>query len=276
MVNRRTSNILVICYKVNNLKSYKKFKSQILRIENIAKLKHIYIKNGWKEKTDSGDNQFDRFCQLLACFNEDQQNLIIDLTNDFIQVGLSNYIPLYTHTFELLLKELPDDKLHNKLVFFPAIMPDDMNKSKSAQALLYMIKGELNSFQNKTTSLYLRVIDNYNMLEMEKDKDKCFISIVDDFIGTGQTMLGIVEKLEHIGFLKEQIYATALVAQEMGIKSLNAYGISAFATIIRKRGMSDNPKYTESHIKIMKQIETKWKLTKSFNLDMIIRRLLSK
>lgn len=132
-----------------------------------------------------------------------------------------------------------------------------MNKSKSAQAVLYMIKGELATYQRKVTTLYLKTIDNYNMLEAEDQRNESLICLVDDFVGTGQTALNVLEELKKRGFNKNQLYVTALVAQESGINALEGYGVPGFASIIRKRGISDNPKYTECDMKIMESIEAK-------------------
>lgn len=239
------------------LKIHRNIKKRLFKIQNIAKLNRIFAKNQWDKKTESGNNQFDRFCEMLEYFNENQQRLIIDLTSNFIQVGLADYIRMYTNAFLLLLDRLPTSKNYKKLIFFPATMPEDMNKSKSAQAVLYMIKGELATYQRKVTTLYLKTIDNYNMLEAEDQRNESLICLVDDFVGTGQTALNVLEELKKRGFNKNQLYVTALVAQESGINALEGYGVPGFASIIRKRGISDNPKYTECDMKIMESIEAK-------------------
>lgn len=99
------------------LKIHRNIKKRLFKIQNIAKLNRIFAKNQWDKKTESGNNQFDRFCEMLEYFNENQQRLIIDLTSNFIQVGLADYIRMYTNAFLLLLDRLPTSKNYKKLIF---------------------------------------------------------------------------------------------------------------------------------------------------------------
>ena len=89
--------------------------------------------------------------------------------------------------------------------------------------------------------------------KLYRDPD-LFICPIDDYIGSGNTVLDCLHNLESWGIPKEKITFLALVSQEQGLKKCADEAVSVFSTIQMKRQITDYPN-SEKNAQVMTEIE---------------------
>mgnify|MGYP000275059895 FL=1 len=118
-------------------------------------------------------------------------------------------------------------------------------------------------FRNKR----IRIIETFDGLEKYKEDIECLL-LVDDFVGTGDTILGCINLIEGKGIKKEKIKALTLVMQEQGRNAVEEYGVETYSAVLRNRAITDNYSIEEAEKKIvqMKNISKRIKAKKELYL----------
>lgn len=235
----------------------------------LEKLTEIFHKNGWSIE-DNGE-EYNRFCQMLEHFSPGQQDLIFELTKEFLWITSNKYESrLYSSLFMIEKKLLADC---NKIYILP-LQPfpekrENEIRNESAIFTRYFIKiSRLLShdlFQGKD----IHLVDNPSSIPKNINSVPAVLILVDDFIGSGETAETAVSDMRRLANIEDnnKIIIVSLVAQEMGVQRLSRLGIRVFASIIRKRGISDrylSPELEEKS-KIMESIETLIKVKERYN-----------
>ena len=187
---------------------------------------------------------------------------MIELTRKYLVVGAGEY---YKYMFDVFKKfincnrdvMMDIDTIH----IFPVQDKDYPEKTKSGNMMCYLFQGLLmrrfDVFRNKR----VRIIETFDGLVKHKDDIKCLL-VVDDFVGSGDTLLGCVNSIEEKGIEKEKIKVLTLVLQECGKKVADEYGVEIYTSVLRNKGITDNYSEQEAQEKKeqMKRISKRFKV----------------
>ncbi len=159
-----------------------------LSVNDLSRLENIFTSKSWPVETEIGENIFDSFCNMLSSFEQEEIDLILDLTKNFLWIKESQYIKLFCESF----KEFYEKQLSagiQQIVLCPLLSEPDFNKPKSSILLLYFIKANLLALQNRFCQINIYIIDSpaaYNPAMLSKNHSLC---LIDDYIGTGSTAI---------------------------------------------------------------------------------------
>ncbi len=238
-------------------------KVNYLTAERIARLAEVYAKNEWpRTRKIPFADEYDEFCEMLKFLEEEEQDLVIELTQYFLRIESGQYFSYFLMSLEKLFADtsLPTT---STVSIMPLISPSDFGKSKSSTALFYDIKSKIPMLPTKHKLKETKMVDAIspstpaNSSKITSIKND-LICLVDDFIGTGETAIDAVNHLLEKGLKQEYIVVVALVAQKQGMEALEQLGIRSYVAESRERGISDNPLFDNKKQEIMKNIEKKW------------------
>lgn len=240
-------------------------KKNTLAEKFVIELAAIFNDQNWEieESTNDEYSIFDIFCKRLEDLETDaDRELMIDLTRKYLVVGAGEY---YKYMFDVFKKfincnrdvMMDIDTIH----IFPVQDKDYPEKTKSGNMMCYLFQGLLmrrfDVFRNKR----VRIIETFDGLVKHKDDIKCLL-VVDDFVGSGDTLLGCVNSIEEKGIEKEKIKVLTLVLQECGKKVADEYGVEIYTSVLRNKGITDNYSEQEAQEKKeqMKRISKRFKV----------------
>lgn len=236
-----------------------------LSIQRAAVLSQIYKEKNWNISTAFGNNEYDDFCSMLTYLNADQQDLIIDLTKDFLKVGFNEYIQHFLKSFDLFYHSSLS-KGKNRVFIKPLLCKDDIGRTKSSSLLYYLINSHIVLLQNKYPNIKIICSDNFNSLNTAKFNKTDIICLVDDYVGTGETAIKAINFLQNSSTNICDLVAITLVAQEEGINNVKNCGYNIFAATVRSKGISDLSSNVESMLAIMESIESKMGVQTKYQL----------
>ena len=227
----------------------------------------VFKEQNWDiEESISGENSvFDMFCKRLEELESDaDRELMLELTRKYLVVDLEEYGKYMVNVFRKFI-DRNKDKLDKMEVIhmFPVQDKDYPAKTKSGNVMCYLFQGNLmrrfDEFRNKR----IRIIETFDGLEKYKEDIECLL-LVDDFVGTGDTILGCINLIEGKGIKKEKIKALTLVMQEQGRNAVEEYGVETYSAVLRNRAITDNYSIEEAEKKIvqMKNISKRIKAKK--------------
>lgn len=206
-----------------------------LRSEIVRNLWTIFVQHRWIEDPY---NLFNRFCQTLSFLSDEQQDLIIELTRDYLKIDLSAY---NLHITESLLKIQPElfDDVDN-IFIMPLLKRKDYGKPKSATAVAYLFRQSSLTTLEIFNGRKLTIVSKPESLPNDINDKSCKILLVDDFIGSGETAESSVNYLiNDRGILREKLVIISLVVQEEGYARVVSTGVNIYYSVVRARGISD-------------------------------------
>lgn len=241
----------------------------VLVLERLLKLfKGLkWVINSEVEGTHPYEDVFNDFAELLSYLNQDEQDLILTLTEDYLHCTTLQYPILLNQA----LSKIPSLKFAQCDAVFvvPLKAPKDKGKVKSADAMLYSSRVALPKVHDVSGKVFKKYSDPDLLKEEHGNRKRSLILLVDDFIGTGDTAEAALQDYNlRLRVDGDEPIVVALVAQEQGIKKLNRLGFSVVAADVRKRGISDNARVRDkaSAIELMKRIEAQIKVQKDYSL----------
>lgn len=231
----------------------------------------VFKEQNWDiEESIRGENSvFDMFCKRLEELESDaDRELMLELTRKYLVVDLEEYGKYMVDVFRKYI-DRNKDKIGKMEVIhmFPVQDKDYPAKTKSGNVMCYLFQGNLMrrfaEFRNKR----IRIIETFDGLEKYKEDIECLL-LVDDFVGTGDTILGCINLIEEKGIKKEKIKALTLVMQEQGRNAVEEYGVETYSAVLRNRAITDNYSIEEAEKKIaqMKNISKRIKAKKELYL----------
>lgn len=206
-------------------------------IESIIQLNKIFKDKNWNSK-DFDSSVFENFCRLLDNLNESQRELIIDLTKRY------HWVPREDYRDNLLsvLNSVPILNLKNikKIYFFPIVREEDEKKVKSGHTLLYDVKTYKNSLSNYR-NIEFNIKNIFHDLKDLKIKDDELLFLIDDFIGSGETLEQCITYIKTKMELDvSKTYIISIATQKEIFEKIKNEGYSFFSNYICKKGISDN------------------------------------
>jgi hypothetical protein len=206
---------------------------------------------------------------LLGELRDDEQDLILTLTEDFLRCTYFDYPFLMAKALKQIDKNLMDDC--KQIILLPLISPKDLSKGKNKSSnFLYPIQHKvipedsyLRQYKNKVIA-----ISNINSLNLVHGKRQdCLLLFYDDFIGSGQTASeALWDYWINYRVETDFIVVVTLVAQFRGLSLLSRHFFNVYASHVRKRGISDSEKITDvdKALSIMDRIENNLRISKRY------------
>ena len=235
-----------------------------LSVETIGKLTNIFNFHRW-EVSERG--AFNRFCEMLSLLSEDQQACILELTENFLKVDfdiyryhikgaiskidrtvLEKYSRIFIMPLNVIEKEIENQK------------PPKDRKSigHSSDVIAYAFSDSDIQDQKALSGIKISVIFTLEGLPKNFNADNSLLLLVDDFIGSGETVETCFSFLASVSNLdKSKIHVLVLVAQNTGIQRLQAQNVKVYYSVGRTKGITDNyaPPERDQFIKVMEEIE---------------------
>lgn len=214
-----------------------------IKTDTLLKVQDLFTTKGWDLTNGNKYNLslYDRYCERLKQFNDEQQNLIIELTYDYTRIELANYLERFYDSL-ISLGDMIFNK-YDKIFVYPLLSPYKAtpSKTKSAGFLHYMFETDnytwlSNKFLPNSSIKYLQHnFDNKNSL----------LILVDDFIGSGETAISICNeylttKTPKGDINPENVRIVSIAAQKEGINAIkNSLNVEAISAMIFEKGISD-------------------------------------
>lgn len=95
----------------------------------------------------------------------------------------------------------------------------------------------------------VRIVETFEAIEKYKEEIECLI-LIDDYVGSGDTLLGCINLIEEKGIKKEIIKSITLVVQKSGKEAIEKYGVDLYSAIIRNKAITDNYNKEDAEKKI--------------------------
>jgi hypothetical protein len=225
-----------------------------LSIQRMAILSDIYKNNNWKIE-DEFYNEYEQFCKMLRFLKDDEQELVLELTKNFLKINSGEYVKFFLLALD---KFINSTTLKDKKIYItPLLRKADIGKNKSSTALYYFIKAEIKKLQHRYEGYSISLYDNVSFLDAEtwKIKPSQIICLIDDFIGTGETALDAANEVIEKGVEKSNLVVLALVAQKDGIEQIINQGYNVFTAVERVRAISDRMNHADEKKLIMEELE---------------------
>jgi hypothetical protein len=223
------------------------------------------------EDKDIRQSLYKKYCERLKMFEEDGQELFIELSYRFEQILFVDYI----ETFLMSFLNIDEDILRTKekIIISPLINPFIENrdnkkklereKTKSAQFLYYLLSNQDLSWIEYSHKFEFcdTIVDIKKSINQNEDT---LLILIDDFIGSGGTAINYGKAIfDEINRKKKYLKISdfcivSIAAMEAGIKYVKEeLGIFCYSNIIRKKGISDFYPKQQADVKkeIMRNLE---------------------
>ncbi|MAW95682.1 MULTISPECIES: hypothetical protein [unclassified Leeuwenhoekiella] len=225
-------------------------------VESITYLNKIFKAKKWTDR-DIDEYVFDNFCNLLDNLNDRERELIIELVERYQWITSLEYQEKILSTLESVENEKVE-KLKTAYLF-PIIKLEDEGKVKSGTFLMYQIKA-FKKFLKKHSKVEFRYVTKFEYLTDVKFelKDEETIYLIDDYIGSGETVnacLTELRKNKNIGNDKLNIVTIAIQKETSDLISKD--GISIYTDYYSPKGLTDfnDSPVREEKIALMREIE---------------------
>lgn len=237
-----------------------------LSLDLLGKVTTLFGKLNWDI---SGKKEiFNNYCKMLSQLSQQEQELILQLTEDFVYCPFLSYLDMMTK----VIHKIDTEKINKcRQVYVIALHTQkDLQKAKSSTILPYIYATQVLAptpiFSNKTIKQFIDI----NALRENPNRKNTLVLFCDDYIGTGDTASDVIKYYKDAdNKLKVESdipIVLTLVAQEQGVTAIESLGIDVVAYIIKKRGISDSDKFQniEAALRTMDLIEAKLKIKKDF------------
>jgi hypothetical protein len=238
-------------------------------------IEDLFNRKKWEVQKYSNDitSLFEKFCARLRLLSNEQQKLVIDLTENFIRIELSEYLERFYDSLLCVKDEVFNSK--EKLFVYPLINPYiehiikqenlarqvkiPYGKTKSSQFLHYMLA----SANWTWISEKLILSESISTLSNRFRNEDSMLFLIDDYVGTGLTAIGVCRQYLSESFkgetiLPENIKIICIAAQKVGISRVrDELGIEVISNLILTKGISDRYSNDEisQKLKLMEDIE---------------------
>lgn len=199
---------------------------------------------------------FDAFCEMLQYYNDEQRELILRLTTDFLYLRSNRYLDQINGILSSIDLSINDDS--RKIYVQPLKNPVTTPESKSSDFMTDQFYDQLVRRHEFFLNRKLNISHTPEALPRNFNRKSALLFLVDDFIGTGETAAGAIDYfVEEKDISPGKIIVVVLVAQEIGLATVRNKGVSVFAASIRNRGITDNfqDPIKQRYLQLMYQIE---------------------
>lgn len=218
-------------------------------------LDKIFDEKKWKEK-ENYNNVFESLASFsdIVFKNDEEYDLFLELLRNFHWVSLNDY---YNNCRELLINLLNDLSYRNQNIYvFPIIKKRHQHKVKSGSLISYLLKSLVSTIPN-SEKIRFEDINTFEDLAKTRFKKSDTFILVDDFIGSGETLNECIKEINSINqsFIDNLKILTLAIKKETLDKIQKKYKI--YYTFEILKGISDFNigEEIENKKNIMKKIE---------------------
>lgn len=225
-------------------------------VESITYLNKIFKAKKWTDR-DVDEYVFDNFCNLLDNLNESERVLIIELVERYQWITILEYQEKILSTLESVEDEKVD-KLKT-VYLFPIIKFEDEGKVKSGTFLMYQIKA-FKKYLKKYSKVKFKYVTKFEYLTDSQFvlKDNETIFLIDDYIGSGETLNACLDELkENSNISYDNLNIICIAIQKEVSDFISKEGISIYTDYLSPKGLSDfnESPVREEKIALMLKIE---------------------
>jgi len=224
-------------------------------LEVVQKAHNFFGRKDWHKNVNS-TVVFTNFIQLLLNLEDEKRELIFELSERFTWITSAEYQDLIAK----VLKSIDVTVLGSikKVILFPVHNEEDEG-TKSGHAFLYLFKGLL-PFNSLFDTITVQIIEEYEELLDEKLKinDQTAIFLLDDFLGSGETIDNTLKEVKkNLAIKNKNLHVVSIASQQQAVDFLLSEGIPLHTHYISNKGITDNYSGPELNQKteIMKEIE---------------------
>lgn len=225
-------------------------------VESITYLNKVFKAKKWTDR-DIDEYVFDNFCNLLDNLNESERELIIELVERYQWITSLEYQEKILSTLE----SVEDEKIEKlKTVYlFPIVKFEDEGKVKSGAFLMYQIKA-FKKFLKKYSKVQFKYVTKFEYLTDSQFelKDNETLYLIDDYIGSGETLNACLEELrKNEKITNDKLNIITIAIQQQTSDLISKEGISIYADYFSPKGLSDfnDSPVREEKIALMLEIE---------------------
>ena len=233
------------------MKKKKNSKEENLPLQILNKAKKIFDSKQWNYEDELSDYLGD-FCRTLSILNEEEQELLLMLTQKFLWIKESEYLKHFLQAFDAFVTNYDFDNTKT-IMLCPALPEDDFGKPKSSVDLLYKVKGRLSALQEKYKDFNITYIDSPQFL-CNVTLNDTILCLIDDFVGSGETIERVKKYIDDNKYSIDKLVVVSLVSMASGKEYVKKIGIELFTNIVCEKGIS-GCENEEANRLIMEQIE---------------------
>ena len=210
--------------------------------------------------------RFNSLCMTYMMLDNEERELFLDMLKRFTFLPLSQY----PKELSIAVNQLITSVKTKKIVVYNGMSNREWGYVKSNYLISYQFKGSNLRYNLDPSDKYFIVKDRLKDLLQIKSYDDTTLVLVDDFIGTGDTIENafshIMNRLKAHNIIIRNYAVVCIAAMNEAIKRLSNSGIMVFCTHKLGKGISDY--YTGEDLarakRIMTQIEDKIKVNPSY------------
>lgn len=206
----------------------------MLNIETLNRLNDIFIAKGW-DVNDDPYKLFNRFISNLSKLEPEEQNFILEITKSYNVYNSSDYEKMLSQCLNQLnlidyfdgtniivaplLPYIQKNELINSVLFEYNV---GEKKVKSSNFVSYLFKSNQLSYLNYLIDQNIEVVNFLNSEDVSLVLNANYkILFVDDYIGSGGTMLTTIKSYLQLGIDKDKIMVLGLLIDQKGENRLN-------------------------------------------------------
>jgi hypothetical protein len=239
--------------------------NKLMEIRKIFNDKHWPLEQpSWVDSCfiDIPSQRFTKFCESIDLLDNDEADLIIELTQHFNKFDLGSYEGLLIDTFKNINPSVL--KYSNVVYCYPLISPEDIGKTKSGPWAIYGLRSVISAI---LPDKEVHFVDSGN--SFPKASTKRLIFLLDDFIGSGETASSaykyFIDSYQN-EIQGDLIVVLSLVAHSDGIYRLHSECIPCFFGHSATKGITNNPSIFNKResLDIMDKIERKLRVNNKY------------
>ncbi len=228
-----------------------------LPVQTFARIRQLFLEKSWPFDGILDEGYFDNFCLMMQSLTQEQQEMLLSLSQDFLWVQEMEYIKYFVPTFDSFISQL-DSTSRRTIVIAPLLPPEDFGKTKSSISLLYQIKSSIVHIQKKYCAHNIFLLESPSSFAISDVPENSIFCLVDDFIGSGETAIKATQHYLSMGVSPSNIAVLGLVTMQQGIDNLRQHNIQTFSGIIKQKAITDRSDGNkESYYELMRAIEAK-------------------
>jgi hypothetical protein len=228
-------------------------------------LDSLFNSKGWNNEEISSSKM--EIIKLAINFEEEERVLLLNLLQDFKIIKWQDY----DRFLKIAIRNIPQNETINltKMTVLPLKSEKDKFSSKSSDLVWYSFKDNGQRLKPELQDIKIIAQDNYERISTKlNNHDYEKIILVDDFIGTGETVLSCLKRAELKNINKDKIIILSIAAMADGIKKINNYGVNVFCYKILDKGIASiyDIEIKNKYYKIMRNIENKYNIPENISL----------
>lgn len=238
-----------------------------ITIETLTKVKKIFEEKNWiiDDAPDLFSSIFNRFCSRLDLFGNEHQELIIELTSRFLDLSFKEFQPCFIDA----LKKIPGIDTFNSILVAPLKRPS-LSEPKSADLIWYYLK-TISDFSYESFGSKLYFTADWEQITKSLANQSVILVLIDDFIGTGETVIESLQELCSEKQLKisDNVKVLTFIAHKEGINAVKKeYNDIVTYSIAVNKGLSDHYFGDDliKKMKLMNEMEQKLNVRPEFEL----------